>query len=221
MNGTKNWNDLHPNFHVALDLAWSALQSGTLGIGAVISDASGNTIATGRNQIFARDGAAGPVQGSLIAHAEINALAAVPVTTELEPCTIWATLEPCVMCLSASVMSHAGRIRFLSPDPLFDGLADALPRINDWVDSRWPVIEREPAGPWTALAWVLALHELVASGSQGKTLAAHRDHLPAVTAYVDDLVRNEVLTRLARQGAGLDDLARALGDDLERLASQP
>lgn len=56
-----------------LELAWQALLAGTTPVGAVVTDSTGAIVSTGRNAVY---GAADPplVSGSLLAHAEVNAL---------------------------------------------------------------------------------------------------------------------------------------------------
>jgi len=41
--------------HTALDLAWRSFGAGSFGIGAVVTDADGVVVATGRNRILEED----------------------------------------------------------------------------------------------------------------------------------------------------------------------
>lgn len=107
--------------------ALEALEDGSYGVGAVITDAGGRVVLTARNEVFA-DGFASD------GHAEMRALSALerehPEVAPVE-LTLWVSLEPCPMCLGRIKLSGIGRVRYIAPDP--DGgmvhLADRLPRI--------------------------------------------------------------------------------------------
>ncbi len=90
----------------ALAEAELAGTDGELPIGAVIVH-NGRVIATGRARHNAR--------GSDIAHAEMNALLSAEKylsANARDGCVIYSTVEPCVMCLGAIVMSNIRHIVF-------------------------------------------------------------------------------------------------------------
>ena len=60
------------------ELAWEAFRAGTIPVGAVVADPSGTIVARGRNRIFDHTAPPGQLAGTYIAHAELNALAALP-----------------------------------------------------------------------------------------------------------------------------------------------
>jgi len=93
----------------ALNEAGIAAQSGELPIGTVIVH-EGNIIARGHAHHVAR--------GSKIAHAEMNALLEAEQYLDTHPhqCVIYTTVEPCVMCLGAIVMSNISHIVFAVQD---------------------------------------------------------------------------------------------------------
>jgi tRNA(adenine34) deaminase len=96
----------------ALAAASSALESGDVPVGAVVLDAAGSVLATGRNE---RERAGDPT-----AHAEVLALRAAAATLgewRLEGCTLVVTLEPCTMCAGAIVLSRLARVVFGAWDP--------------------------------------------------------------------------------------------------------
>jgi tRNA(adenine34) deaminase len=91
----------------ALELAREALASGDVPVGAVVVDAGGRIIGTGRNT---RERDADPT-----GHAEIVALreaAAVRGEWRLNDCTLYVTLEPCTMCAGAIVQSRIAHLVF-------------------------------------------------------------------------------------------------------------
>lgn len=93
--------------NLALAEARLAFEAGEIPVGAVLLDASGAVLATGRN---ARISAADPT-----AHAEIIAIREAAVQTGdrlLHGCTLVVTLEPCVMCAGAILAAGVPRVVF-------------------------------------------------------------------------------------------------------------
>lgn len=92
---------------LALDGARRAAEEGEIPVGALVLDAGGEVIATGRN---AR------VQGTdPTAHAEIVALREASRAKGdriLDDCTLVVTLEPCVMCAGAILAARVPRVVF-------------------------------------------------------------------------------------------------------------
>ncbi len=83
---------------LALDEARQAakVSAADVPVGCIIADKNGNIIATGRNT---RE-----LDGSVLGHAEINALEAARKATGsyiLQDCVMYVTLEPCPMCAGA------------------------------------------------------------------------------------------------------------------------
>lgn len=96
----------------ALRQAQSAAVAGDMPIGAVVLNADGAVIATGRNM---RE-----VHCDPLSHAEVEAMRAAARalgTWNLADCTLVVTLEPCPMCAGAAVSAHMGRIVFGAWDP--------------------------------------------------------------------------------------------------------
>ena len=112
------WKTLSPPWQTAVSLAWDAYCAGSLPIGAVIVDEDGRIVAKGRNSLF-DDAVNSPLYGSRLAHAEMNALIALSQTDYApESCTLYTTLEPCMMCMGAIRMMRIGAIHFACHDPL-------------------------------------------------------------------------------------------------------
>ncbi|MFZ0139968.1 MAG: tRNA adenosine(34) deaminase TadA [Aeromicrobium sp.] len=111
----------------ALDLAATAAGEGDVPVGAVVVDAAGTVIGTGRNT---RERDADPT-----GHAEIVAMreaAAARGEWRLEGCTLVVTLEPCTMCAGALVAARIERLVFGA----FDEKAGAVGSLWDVVRDR-------------------------------------------------------------------------------------
>jgi tRNA(Arg) A34 adenosine deaminase TadA len=129
------WEQAHPGVRRSLELAHQALRSGGLPAGSVIVDASANVVAQGRNRCYDPRSGDDPLQGTPLAHAEMNALARIPTSTDLSVLTLWSTHCPCMMCAAACAFTGVGTMRFLAPDP-----ADPdTPNPVD-VDDRWALV---------------------------------------------------------------------------------
>ena len=111
----------------ALALAALAAGDGDVPVGAVVVDASGTVIATGRNTRERDNDPTG--------HAEIIAMreaAAALGEWRLEGCTLVVTLEPCTMCAGALVAARVERLVFGA----FDEKAGAVGSLWDVVRDR-------------------------------------------------------------------------------------
>lgn len=111
----------------ALALAATAGDEDDVPVGAVVLDATGTVIGTGRNT---RERDADPT-----GHAEIVAMREVAAARgewRLEGCTLVVTLEPCTMCAGALVAARIERLVFGA----FDEKAGAVGSLWDVVRDR-------------------------------------------------------------------------------------
>ncbi len=149
LTARRTWSTLEPAWQHAIAMAWKSYRDGGVAVGAVITDDAGTVLGSGRNQRFA---AVAP-QG-LLAHAEVEALAAVPDDREgARRIRLYTTLYPCPMCLGAAVVARVGHLAFGAYDPTWLGI-ERLPQLNDEVRHRWPTIEGPlpgPIGDWLAV----------------------------------------------------------------------
>jgi tRNA(Arg) A34 adenosine deaminase TadA len=111
--------DLSSPWRAAFDEAWSSWCHGSLGVGAAITDGNDHIVTRGHNQ-FSHVGP-GPISSTYMAHAEMNALAQLPVGHGHEY-SIYSTFEPCYMCSSALLFYRIERIAFASVDPVWLGM---------------------------------------------------------------------------------------------------
>lgn len=111
------WAALEPAFRRGLVQAYQTLAAGGLAVGAVVTGPDGSIVAEGRNRAYDPPGGNDALQGTPLAHAELNALALARTEWDLSGYTLWSTQQPCSMCDAAAAFLSIGSIRYLAPDP--------------------------------------------------------------------------------------------------------
>jgi tRNA(Arg) A34 adenosine deaminase TadA len=203
--------DLSPTWREAFDLAWQSWCAGSLGIGAVLADNTGTVVARGRNRVL-ENATTGQLAGTLIAHAEMDAFAALGLRSA-ESLTLYTTVEPCLMCAATSIALRTERIVYAATDPVFNGLGEVL-AAHSYVTGRLPSRERRDDDLLTAFAAVLPLANRVWSrpGCPPRNEWI-RDHA-ALWATATSLVHDGTLSSLQEAGATLDEAVAALAPAL-------
>lgn len=100
------------NMRKALNEARKALDKGEVPIGAVVVAANGAIVGRGHNLVETLCDAT--------AHAELQAITAATSTLGgkyLNDCTLYVTVEPCIMCAGAIAWSQLGRVVYGADDP--------------------------------------------------------------------------------------------------------
>jgi tRNA(Arg) A34 adenosine deaminase TadA len=204
------WGELEPAARRALELAYASLAGGGLACGAVITDADGRVIAEGRNRAYDPPGGPDALQGTPLAHAEMNAFAAVPTTRELGDCALLSTQEPCSMCSAAAAFLAVGAVRHLAPDPW--ALASGQP---DHGISAGPA-----ADLWVVTANLLFLLSIASgSGADHPTVAANRELEPETTGIVLDLLDDGQAAPAWTEGRSLTEALPASWDRIVAAAT--
>jgi len=96
---------------LALEEARAALEHDDVPVGCVI---------TRGDEVIARAHNARERDRDPTAHAEVLALRAAAAalgTWRLDGCSVYVTLEPCVMCAGAMVLARVERLVYAAPDP--------------------------------------------------------------------------------------------------------
>ena len=96
----------------ALKEAEKALAYDEVPVGAVITDIGGSIISSAFNTV--------ENDISCIMHAEINAILAAQKKLRnwrLDECSLYVTLEPCIMCCGAILLSRIGKVVYGASDP--------------------------------------------------------------------------------------------------------
>ena len=115
------WKDLPEQWKAVFEEAWRSLQKGNVPSGSVIYDKHGNIIASNHN-LF-RESAANPYT----AHSCINAINQLDRKSveSSEEMVLYTSMEPCLMCLGAVVISNIKEIHAAARD-LFYGATHHL-----------------------------------------------------------------------------------------------
>lgn len=195
------YDDVGAPWRVAVDLAWESFVAGSLGVGAVVTDPSGDVLSAGRNRIGEPTGPVGRLYGTRLAHAEMDVLAGLgsDIPHEL---VLWTTLEPCLLCAGGIVLCNIPVVRYAATDPLWDG-ADGVEGLNAFLASRWP----ERIGPADAslatfgallpLLWFLRTRgeDGIVAQTYARENPALLDHARAHARTADDLAADHASAR--------------------------
>ncbi|MGQ7246590.1 tRNA adenosine(34) deaminase TadA [Halomonas sp. V046] len=98
--------------HRALELAQQAAKAGEVPVGAVVIDGDGEIVGRGFNAPVSRH--------DPCAHAEVEALRDAGERLgnyRLEGCTLYVTLEPCLMCTGAIIHARIKRLVYGAAEP--------------------------------------------------------------------------------------------------------
>ncbi len=98
--------------HRALDQAHLAMAAGEVPVGAVVVDAGGEIVGVGHNAPLSSCDPSG--------HAEVRALRDAGQRLgnyRLEGCTLYVTLEPCMMCTGTMVHARIQRLVYAAAEP--------------------------------------------------------------------------------------------------------
>jgi len=205
------WSSLDPAFRRALERAFEGLHAGGLPVGAALTDPVGQILADGRNHAYDPPGGPDVLQGTPLAHAEMNALASVPTGRTLDDCTLWSTQQPCLMCGAAAAFTGVGTVRYLAPDPWAES------------DAANPIAARiagvRTVGPgedrWVVAANLLFLLGIARTRGVGHpTVRANRELEPETAALVVRLVE-----QTSPIEASLTDFLERIWTDVEGAAT--
>lgn len=191
--------------------AWAAYGAGSHAIGAICTGPDGRIVARGRNRTRDRAATAGQVHGTRLAHAEVNAILALPKDVDPATVTLWTATEPCPMCMGAIAIAKIPRVRFACRDP-YAGSAD-LAAANAFMRQRAVDI----SGPERHLEAVLTVLEIEFALRAGWAHPLYLETMRAVLpGPVDAAIAAHAsgsLWRLATSGAPIGEAVDAIASD--------
>jgi len=175
---------MQPPWDDTFALAWASYIDGTIPVGAMLLDGDGRRVAVGLNRRYSSDPVAGQLSGSRLAHAELNALAGVDPMTNVRDHTLYTTLEPCSLCVGASIQAGIGTVVYAAPDPY--GGAASMRLDNRQVQLRRPEFVVEPDLRWRDLGVLLVLVFAIEVRRHDSIVDAYRDRLPDLVKRAED-----------------------------------
>jgi tRNA(adenine34) deaminase len=208
------WEDLSEPWRACVEEAWEAYQSGSLPIGAVVTDAYGSVLSRGRNRIHEHSGPPGTIFDHKLAHAELNALLCLDQRQyDLRACVLWTTTEPCPLCVGAARMSEVGGLCYASREPWAGSAAmfETVPYLK-----RKNVRVMGPQDP--RLEGVLVALKVERLLRMQPTILEHFLHLyeeviPDATAAGQRLYRSGLLRTMSDQGASASEVLLEVGKE--------
>jgi tRNA(Arg) A34 adenosine deaminase TadA len=189
----------------SFELAWEAFRVGTIPVGAVVADASGEIVARGRNRIFEEEAPSGQLAGTYLAHAELNALVGLPLLGArdgrgpFDEHVLYTTLEPCALCVGAALMMMVGEVRYASTDHYGGGREL---RLENPHTARLPLAVIGPLdGLLGELGELLHIAHFVWRKPDGAVMTVYRERNPDLVQLAEALD----LMSAAKSRARLDD----------------
>lgn len=131
------YSDLPLHWKRIFELEWESLCEGSKAIAAVITDENGNIISEGRNQISECN-----VPNPATAHAEAEAIRNLDITKYpyKKSYTLYAGLEPCIMCMGTLVMGGIRKVEIAARDD-FGGAMEIIEQFpfsrNKGIQVKW------------------------------------------------------------------------------------
>lgn len=222
------WKTLARPWQVCLEEAWDAYVAGSLPIGACVTDPHGTVLSRGRNRLFEAFGPAGLIFGHDLAHAEMNALLALPsglrggvVAPERHALVVYTSTEPCPLCLGAFYMSGIRNLRFAARDP-FAGSVNLL-GTTPYLRRKHVVVTGPESADLESI--IVALHVAVSLGLEGHTRAGSvldtwRPIVRRGVVLGESLAASGLLERLKAENANAAQTTNELATVLAALSEQ-
>jgi tRNA(adenine34) deaminase len=205
-----DWGRVEDPWRASFHLAWAAFVAGTIPVGAVVVDETGRIAAEGRNRIFDDAAPAGQLAATRLAHAELNALAQLSNTRRWDTCTLYTTLEPCPLCVTATSLASVGRILYAGTDPYSGGSAlidaDLVTPRPLGVTIQGPLESSlEPLATALHLAFFLSRN----TGNSSALIETYRERRPEVFPLAATLIGLRHRASFEDALVALDDSARS------------
>src|SRR5579875_1230923 len=215
---SKAWAALPGPWQAAFRGAWVSWQAGSLAVGAAVAGPYGSLV-TGRNALLEHDRSVTPLAGTLMAHAEMAALARLP-TGDYRGHELYTTFEPCVMCASTIRIYRIGRVHYASPDPIWEGLQEAFAELPSMA-RRLP--ERHLLGGALGV-FGHALHLAAVWGRVDEhewVIEQHAQCAPREVGVARRLLEDGRLDRWGAEGRSVEEVVAALWSELSETAATP
>lgn len=212
-NALDVWSSLSPAWQTTVEEAWTSWSRGSAGVGCVVTDATGEIVARGRNRMMEPKTVPHELASTPLAHAETVTLSTLGFG-QYDGHTLYTSFEPCLMCASTIVQMGIGHVAFAAADPLFDGM-------HDWFGDLPYAAQRLPArsmlgGMVGAFCHVLHLAWLSFWVTEGPVIDAHGRLSPRALDAARSITRDGHLASVAADGGTAVDAIAAVWDLLPR-----
>jgi tRNA(adenine34) deaminase len=213
------WETLAEPWRACVDLAWKAYRAGSLPIGAVVTDVSGNLLSRGRNRIHERFGEGGTLFGHKLAHAEVNALVKLDYDRhDPRACTLWSTTEPCPLCVGALRMADLAELRYASREPWAGSAAmfETVPYLKNGNVRVFGPPDRRTEAVLVALQVERFLH--LKPEVLEQFLRLYQEVMPEATLAGRRLYRSGILQTLSKEQATVSEALLVVNAEIATIA---
>jgi tRNA(Arg) A34 adenosine deaminase TadA len=176
-----------------------------------VVDPKGRVVARGRNRVYEPEAPRGQLADSLLAHAEVNALAGLSPVRRYEDHAVFTALEPCILCIGATRLATVGAIRYAGPDPYGGAAGLALDGVNPMLDRLGPEISGPELGALGLLFAALHAEFFLRRNPTGRVVEIFRAAEPRLV-HLGEALQDRDAAELAARGVPLDDALVRLGD---------
>jgi tRNA(adenine34) deaminase len=208
------WETLSEPWRACVELAWEAYRAGSLPIGAVVADAEGRLLSSGRNRIHECTGPPDTVFGRKLAHAELNALLSLEGEEDLRACVLYTTTEPCPLCVGAARMADIGGLRYASREP-WAGSAAMFETVPYLRRANLGLVGPENPRLETVLA-VLLVERYLRLEPKGlpSFLDLYKEIMPSATRAAQNVHGSGLLQTMGADGASASEMVLALSSEI-------
>jgi tRNA(adenine34) deaminase len=215
------WESLSLPWQKSFEQGWIAYQSGSVPIGAVLTDGTGHICSTGRSRSYEQNSDdLRHIHGNLLSHAEVNALLSFD-DSRYDPhkCLLYTTVEPCPLCIGAVCMARIKKIMYAARDP-YAGSIDLLDATN-YLRAKGISSEGPMAGDFENIVIGIQVEFFLRAKRRSlhPLMEAWEKVLPKGVELGKELVRSDRLLDLRDRGASARDtfdsihaLLKQLGD---------
>jgi len=202
------WEALSLPWQKSFEQGWLAYQSGSVPIGAVVTDGAGYIRSSGRSRSNEQS-SDDPrhIHGNLLSHAEVNALLSLD-DSQYDPheCLLYTTVEPCPLCIGAVCMARIKKIIYAARDP-YAGSIDLLDA-NSYIRANGISSEGPMSGDMENIVIGMQVDFFLRAKRRSlhPLMNAWQEVLPKGLELGRELVRSNILLSKSDQGASARDV---------------
>ncbi len=193
-----------------MSLAWEAYRAGSLPVGAVVLNGSGTPVGQARSTRHEDIQVPGQLANTRIAHAEVNALAQLPMQGSFQQHVLYTNVEPCCLCMGAALQTGVGVLHYGWRDH-FGGAATSMSVHNPQLARRsFEVVGPADDTVERVTGLLVTCHYYYRRPGRGVASVPWREELPEVVAVAARADVAAAVGQAAASAADLDTLIDAL-----------